>query len=270
MTSHSQLPAMKAIRLEWDKARRSRVVVVALVALVVGTGALAFLYAWISSAVSKETPASIPEILAFCVVKASLAPAAASLLGAWLGGMEHRGRIWALTLLRLPRRVQVLNAKLTILGTLAAVGALSAMAVTSVAITLFLGTNVLVTDIHATVWLMVSHVLVTVSWGVAGCCLGVAMRSALGAMGVLVAISVVIEPAIQSIATSAGGWISTASALLPLAVTTSVQMPISDEPFVLFAANVSTLPAPVSAFALLGYVALAVVASHLRFARQSV
>lgn len=260
-----------AVWLEWQKLGTRRAFwLTCLVGLVCGGAAAAFLAWVVNEMVAQGVAVSSAEVYSFSVTRTSFAPVMAAVAGALIGGAELRSGVLALTLLRCPRRRQVLAAKYVVVSVTAVGLALAGLATSSIATVLVLGRTGLDIDLAAWVASSLGHGLVTLVWGVLTCGLAVTLRSPALALAAVLGFAYVVEPAARVALAGQDGWLATLAAHLPFTASASLQNQYGEGAAVLLVPGAEQAAPFVAAIVLALAAAVPVVASVQAFVRQDV
>ncbi|MDM7854677.1 hypothetical protein [Cellulomonas alba] len=163
------------------------------------TGAVAAFVAYGPAPAGGYTPVDVARLV---VSGPPFLPLAAAILGAVLGGMDHRHRLLELSLLVTPRRGRLLAGKAALV-TLAA----AALAVAGVlaACALLAATGLPLGGVRAD--LVLGQVARVLAWGLGALMLALALRSQTAAVVAVVAGAFLVEPAVRAATTAAPrGW----------------------------------------------------------------
>lgn len=255
-----------AIGLEAAKVRtRTVLLLVCAAALALSTVSAAF-FAWVVAAMVADGVAVGPEeAFAFCVSRASLAPAAAAVVGSLVGGSDLRSGTISATLVRIPRRRTVLAAKYVVAAGASVVLAIAGLAVNASTLAV-VGPGVDVWSAPgAVLGSAAGHVGIAVAWGLVACAVAVLSRSPVTGLGVVLGLAYVVEPALGLALTGWGGPWGTVAAHLPFTAISSLQLRYGPDAPVLLA-DPSTMAAPaVAALVLVAACTALVLASRTSF-----
>lgn len=260
-----------ALRLEALKLVRSRSsAVLALIAVVVSSVAAVFFAGVAAIVLDGGVTADSEELYSFTIVRASLAPVAAGVIGALLTGSEFRHRQWATTLLRLPRRHVVLAAAYLVAASAAIALSVVTFAAT-MAVSLFEVQRITgVAPVgQALVLSALGHAVTTAGCAVAGAALGILLRSRIGAVAIFVALVYVVEPALAAVLNLVGSPATLFVAHhLPLAAGARLALQLGDASPVLLAEAGAGAASSAAVFVV--FVAGLVALSTWSFVRQDV
>lgn len=157
------------------------------------------------------------EAVLLVLGKASMAPIAAGIIGVLAAAGDYRHGTMRTTLLVTPRRTAALGAKATVAAGFGVALAGSNLAVGWIVGSLSLGDRPgLLLPLLTAAHFHVAQILLVAGWAVIGVALGTLLRSQVLALLLLLALPMVVEPAVRTAGVVSGaGWLARSAAYLP-------------------------------------------------------